>query len=234
MLKITDLSVRYDGVLALNDVSIEVRPSEIVAVVGANGAGKSTLLAAISGLLRHATGSISFQGDELLGKEAYEIVGRGVVHVPEGRRLFPFLTVEENLWMGAYPQHARSTRLQLIEEIYAMLPRLAERRTQLANTLSGGEQQMCAIGRGLMSKPNLLMLDEPTLGLAPMLASEVLKIADQIRKRGTTLILVEQQVGKALKLADRGYVLERGRVVIHNTGALLLADADLRRAYMGI
>ncbi len=234
MLRITDLSVRYDGVLALEDVSIEVRPSEIVAVVGANGAGKSTLLAAVSGLLRHATGSISFQDEELLGKEAYEIVGRGVVHVPEGRRLFPFLTVEENLWMGAYPAHARSTRLQLIEEIYAMLPRLAERRTQLANTLSGGEQQMCAIGRGLMSKPNLLMLDEPTLGLAPMLASEVLQIADQIRKRGTTLILVEQQVGKALKLADRGYVLERGRVVMQNTGALLLADAELRRAYMGI
>jgi branched-chain amino acid transport system ATP-binding protein len=234
VLKITDLSVRYDGVLALEDVFIEVRPGEIVAVVGANGAGKSTLLAAISGLLRHTTGSISFQGQELIGKEAYEIVGRGVVHVPEGRRLFPFLTVEENLWMGAYPAHARSTRLQLIEEIYAMLPRLAERRTQLANTLSGGEQQMCAIGRGLMSKPNLLMLDEPTLGLAPILASEVLQIADQIRKRGTTLILVEQQVGKALKLADRGYVLERGRVVMQNTGALLLADANLRRAYMGI
>ena len=234
MLKITDLSVRYDGVLALEDVSIEVHPREIVAVVGANGAGKSTLLAAISGLLRNATGSISSQGEELLGKEAYEIVGRGIVHVPEGRRLFPFLTVEENLWMGAYPEHARSARLQLIEEIYAMLPRLAERRTQLANTLSGGEQQMCAIGRGLMSKPNLLMLDEPTLGLAPMLASEVLQIADQIRRRGTTLILVEQQVGKALKLADRGYVLERGRIVMQNTGALLLADADLRRAYMGI
>lgn len=234
MLRIDRLSARYGEMVALSNVSIEVRAGEVVALVGSNGAGKSTLLAAISGLLRSVSGSVALEGREILGSPAHAVVEAGVIHVPEGRHLFPFMTVEENLRMGAFSRSARPGRAGREAQMLELLPRLAERRRQLAGTLSGGEQQMCAIARGLMGQPRLLMLDEPTLGLSPIMTSEIIKLIGAIRERGTTVLIVEQQVAAALQLADRAYVLERGQVTLTGTGSELLNNEDLRRAYMGI
>ena len=234
MLRIDRLSARYGEIVALSDVSIEVGPGEVVALVGSNGAGKSTLLAAISGLLRSVSGSVVLEGREILGIPAHEVVEAGIIHVPEGRHLFPFMTVEENLRMGSFSRSARQGRADREAQMLQLLPRLAERRGQLAGTLSGGEQQMCAIARGLMGQPRLLMLDEPTLGLSPIMSAEIIKLIGAIRERGTTVLIVEQQVGAALQLADRAYVLERGQVTLTGTGSELLMNEDLRRAYMGI
>ncbi len=234
MLALTELSAWYGDVKVLDGLSFHVEAREVVALVGANGAGKTTTLSAISGLLRNCEGRILFEGEDLRVLQPSEIVARGVIHVPEGRRLFPFMTVQENLEMGAYPAHARERRKQQLDLVFGLLPRLEERRTQLANTLSGGEQQMCAIGRGLMSCPRLLMLDEPTLGLAPMLSSEVFGLLTKISNQGTPILIVEQQVVQALQVADRGYVLENGACVLSGEGRELLADDGLRRAYLGI
>lgn len=234
MLSVSGLVARYRDLVALEGIQIEARTGEVTAVVGPNGAGKSTLLAAISGLVPQCAGSVRYDGRELLGMEAHRIVDMGVVHIPEGRRLFPFMSVEENLEMGAYSARARAERDATLERVYGLLPRLRERRQQLAHTLSGGEQQMCAIGRGLMAKPALLMLDEPTLGLAPMVCNEVFELISSIRAQGITILIVEQQVARVLKLADRAYVIETGRLRMQGTGAELLHDDALRRAYLSI
>jgi branched-chain amino acid transport system ATP-binding protein len=231
---VKDLSVWYDDIQILNGLSLSVAARQIVALVGANGAGKTTTLSAISGLVRKCAGAIMFEGENLMGLSATEIVRRGVIHVPEGRRLFPFMTVEENLAMGAYPAHARQRRAKQLDFVYGLLPRLSERRGQLANTLSGGEQQMCAIGRGLMSCPRLLMLDEPTLGLSPILSGEVFSLLKSIAAEEIPILVVEQQVVNTLQISDRAYVLENGACILAGSGRELLADDRLRRAYLGV
>jgi branched-chain amino acid transport system ATP-binding protein len=233
MLRIEGLRVQYGELLALDDLTLHVDAGEVVAIVGANGAGKSTLLSAISGVVARR-GSIRFEDTDLTPLPAHAIVDLGIVHIPEGRRLFPFMTVRENLEMGAFSPRARAGRHRRLEEVFALLPRLSERAGQLAHTLSGGEQQMCAIGRGLMAGPRLLMLDEPTLGLAPMVSEEVFRLVATIRAAGTTVVIVEQQVARTLQTADRGYVLEAGRLTMQGRGADLLADDELRRAYLGL
>lgn len=234
MLNVKDLSVRYGDVLALENLSFSVGVGQIIGLVGSNGAGKSTTLAAISGLVRNRAGAIALDGADLTALPAHEIVARGLVHVPEGRRLFPFMTVLENLELGAFGSAARGRRAQQLEYVFALLPKLAERRQQLAVTLSGGEQQMVAIGRGLMSCPRLLMLDEPTLGLAPMLVEEIFRLVRAIRDNGIPVLIVEQQVVHVLECADYAYVLETGRCVMQGHGRELLNDDGLRRAYLGL
>jgi branched-chain amino acid transport system ATP-binding protein len=233
LLSVQGLDAFYGDLQALSDVSLSVFPGETVAIVGANAAGKSTLLRAISGLVRR-TGRIALRGEDLGGLRPFQIVERGVVQVPEGRELFPFMTVEENLEIGAYPARARARRAESLREVFALLPRVEERRRQLASTLSGGEQQMCAIGRGMMARPELLMLDEPSLGLAPVIVQSVYRMLAEINAAGTTILLVEQNISGALRLAHRGYVLENGRVVLEGRSADLLSDARLRTAYMGL
>lgn len=234
MLQIEGLCVQYGELLAVNDVSLRVERGEIVAIVGANGAGKSTVLSTISGVVRCRRGSIRFDGTELTKQSAHAIVDLGLVHIPEGRRLFPFMTVRENLEMGAFSPRARVGRARQLDRVFALLPKLSERVGQLAQTLSGGEQQMCAIGRGLMADPRVLMLDEPTLGLAPMVCEEVFALLSRIRASGTTVVIVEQQVSRTLQIADRGYVLESGQLTMQGLGKDLLADDNLRRAYLGL
>jgi len=234
LLELRGVDVAYGDLPALREVSLAVEPGEILSVVGANGAGKTTMLRAISGLLRPRAGQILLDGERLDQLPCHAIVARGVVHVPEGRKIFPSLTVLENLELGSYTARARAERQQSIERVVALFPVLAERRRQPAGTLSGGQQQMLAIGRALMALPRILMLDEPSLGLAPLVVEEIFRIVDAIHRAGTTVLLVEQNTRQALALADRGYVLENGRVVLVGRGRALLDDEHVRRAYLGL
>ncbi len=232
MLKVNDINVYYGAIHAIKGVSFEVNDGEVVTLIGANGAGKSTILNTVCGLLRSRTGSVEFLGKNLASLPAHKIVELGMAHVPEGRRIFQQMTVEENLEMGAYTQ-ARSAIEPGLERVYGQFPRLKERRRQVAGTLSGGEQQMLAMGRGLMSGPRLLMLDEPSMGLAPILVEQIFEIIRQLHKAGVTILLVEQNAQMALSVADRGYVLETGKIVATGAGADLLRDETVKKAYLG-
>jgi len=234
MLKVCDLTAGYGRTTILEDVSIRIGKGEVVTIIGANGAGKTTLLRAISGLIRPASGSILFDGQEIAGATPADIVGRGLVMVPEARQLFPVMTVRDNVLMGCYHASAREGAPARFEEVLEMFPRVRERLDQLAGSLSGGEQQMVAIARGLMAKPRLLMLDEPSLGLAPIIVQQMFAIVERICAMGTTVLLVEQKAFHALKIAQRAYVIENGRIAMENTGAGLLADPHIKTAYLGI
>jgi len=234
LLEVSNLRVAYGDVQALWDVSLSVGEGEIVALVGANGAGKTTTLRAISGIVRILGGSIRLAGEELVRCEPHEIVERGIVHVPEGRQLWPGMSVEETLQLGAYPARARAQREETIQEVFRLFPRLLERRRQAADTLSGGEQQMCAIARGLMARPRLLMMDEPSLGLSPIMLAEVFETVKRVAAEGVTVLLVEQNVEQALALADRGYVLETGSVALSGSGRELLGNDAVRKTYLGV
>ncbi len=234
MLKVSGIDVFYGDVQVLWDVSFHVDEGEVVALIGANGAGKSTTLRTISGLLRPRRGTIEFMGERLDRIPPYRVIELGIAHVPEARRLFPEMTVEENLEMGALKPAAKARRAESLEKVYARFPRLKERRRQLAGTLSGGEQQMLAIGRGLMSLPRMILFDEPSLGLAPLLVEEVFNVVEEIRRDGVTVLIVEQNVRQTLAIADRAYVLETGRIVRHGTGRELLEDPEVRKAYLGV
>lgn len=233
MLTINDLNVFYGGIHALKGISLKVPENKIVTLVGANGAGKSTLLRAISNLVPVTSGNISFKGQDITGKNTVHIVRSGITLVPEGRRIFANLTVLENLKMGAYARKDKDGIEEDIEKMYALFPRLKERSWQVAGTLSGGEQQMLAIARALMSKPQLLMMDEPSLGLAPLLVKEVFRIIKNIHSQGMTILLIEQNATAALKIADYGYVLETGTIVMEGPGKELADNQDVRQAYLG-
>ena len=231
ILKVSDINVYYGAIHAIKGVSFEVNPGEVVTLIGANGAGKSTTLQTVSGLLHSRTGSIEFLGENLMGVPAHKVVAKGLAQVPEGRRVFLQMTVEENLEMGAYTRSGGDIDADL-EKVYAYFPRLMERRRQIAGTLSGGEQQMLAMGRALMSRPKLLMLDEPSMGLAPILVEQIFKIIQTLHEAGTTILLVEQNAQAALSIADRGYVLETGKIVTSGTGTELLASPEIKKAYL--
>jgi branched-chain amino acid transport system ATP-binding protein len=232
MLEVNDINVYYGSIHAIKGVSFEVNEGEIISLIGANGAGKTTTLHTISGLLKSTTGSVSFMGQNLAHVPAHKIVSLGLAQVPEGRRVFLQMDVEENLEMGAYTQ-PNSTIKDSLELVYERFPRLKERRHQVAGTLSGGEQQMLAMGRAMMSKPKLLMLDEPSMGLAPLLVEEIFDIITTLNKAGTTILLVEQNAQMALSIADRGYVLETGQVVLADDAKNLLHNDSVRKAYLG-
>ena len=232
ILKVSDINVYYGAIHAIKGVTFEVNPGEVVTLIGANGAGKSTTLQTVSGLLHSRTGSIEFLGENLMGVPAHKVVAKGLAQVPEGRRVFLQMTVEENLEMGAYTRSGGDIDADL-EKVYAYFPRLMERRRQIAGTLSGGEQQMLAMGRALMSRPKLLMLDEPSMGLAPILVEQIFKIIQTLHEAGTTILLVEQNAQAALSIADRGYVLETGKIVTSGTGTELLASPEIKKAYLG-
>ncbi len=232
ILKVDDINVYYGSIHAIKGVSFEVNQGEIVTLIGANGAGKSTTLNTISGLLRSSSGSVTFLDEDLGKVPAHKIVSKGLALVPEGRRVFLQMTVQENLEMGAYTLGAK-TGDEDLEKVFTQFPRLKERRRQVAGTLSGGEQQMLAMGRALMSKPKLLMLDEPSMGLAPILVEQIFDIIRQLHEDGTTILLVEQNAQAALSVADRGYVLETGKIVTSGTGAELLSSPAIKKAYLG-
>ena len=232
MLKVSDINVYYGNIHAIKDISFEVAKGEIVSLIGANGAGKSTILKTVSGLLRTKTGSITFLDGDIRTAAPNHIVKLGLAHVPEGRRIFLQMTVQENLEMGAYTQKPTALSADL-ENVYERFPRLRERRRQVAGTLSGGEQQMLAMGRALMSHPTLLMLDEPSMGLAPILVEQIFEIIQNLHKAGTTILLVEQNAQAALSVAARGYVLETGKIVTTGTGTELLASPAIKKAYLG-
>ncbi len=234
MLQVRDLRVEYDGLAALHGISFHVDDGEVVAIVGSNGAGKSTTLKAISGLVRIASGEITFDGQPIHRMPAHAITRLGIAHVPEGRRLFQKLTVLENLKLGAYVRPDPSLFERNLELVFEVFPRLKERMSQRAGTLSGGEQQMLAIARGLMLNPKLLMLDEPSLGIAPKLVSEIFEVLAELNRRGTTILLVEQNVREALELAHRGYVLQTGEVILEGRGTELLESDLVRKAYLGL
>jgi branched-chain amino acid transport system ATP-binding protein len=234
MLEIRELAVAYGDVQVLWDVSLRVERGEIVTLVGANGAGKTTLLRAISRTVAVRSGSIALEGERIDRAPSAAVVELGIAHVPEGRKLWPEMNVEDNLRLGAYTQRARASAEETLESIYALFPRVKERRRQIAGTLSGGEQQMVAIGRGLMSKPTILMLDEPSLGLAPIVVAEMFAAVGRINAEGTTILLVEQNVRQALEIATRGYVIETGRVVGRGTRDELLASDEIKKAYLGL
>jgi branched-chain amino acid transport system ATP-binding protein len=234
VLRVEDIRVSYGQVTALWGVSFEVGKGEIVALVGGNGAGKTTTLKTVSGLLRATAGRIVLDEDELQQRTTMEIVDRGVVQVPEGRKLFPEMTVRDNLLLGAFRPASRPLQADRLARVYEIFPRLLEREKQVAGTLSGGEQQMVAIGRGLMAGPKILMLDEPSLGLAPIMVEEMFRVIVEINRAGTTVLLVEQNTEHALAIAHRGFVLESGRVVLSGTGAELLANEKVREAYLGL
>jgi branched-chain amino acid transport system ATP-binding protein len=234
VLTVRDLHVSYGGSVALAGVDLEVYRGEVVALVGANGAGKSSLLAAISGLHRPVRGSVLYEGRELARMPAHQIVPLGLALVPEGRRLFPHLTVRRNLLLGAYQDRSRAARQERVAEVCELFPLLGERLAQQAGTLSGGEQQMLAIGRALMSRPRLLMLDEPSLGIAPIVVTRLFEILATIRDAGTTIVLVEQNLRLALEFATRGYVLQTGRIAIAGSAADLLTSTEVRRVYLGV
>jgi branched-chain amino acid transport system ATP-binding protein len=233
LLEVRDLNVYYGAIHALQGISFSVEEGEIIALIGANGAGKSTTLKTISGLLRPRSGSITLRGESLIDLPAEEIVRRGVIHVPEGRRIFAPLTVQENLEMGAYTRTDPAEIRQSMERVFRSFPRLKERLTQLGGTLSGGEQQMLAIGRGLMARPRLLLLDEPSMGLAPILVEEIFSIIREINAQGVSILLVEQNALMALSVATRGYVLETGRIVLTGSGEELLHNPQVIEAYLG-
>ncbi|MCL2563567.1 MAG: ABC transporter ATP-binding protein [Oscillospiraceae bacterium] len=232
MLKITNMNVYYGNIYAVKDINFHVEEGEIVTLIGANGAGKSTILKTISGLLRSKTGSISFAGEEIGNTASHAIVKRGLAQVPEGRRVFLQMSVQENLEMGNYTQPGGTMNARM-EQVFVKFPRLLERRKQVAGTLSGGEQQMLAMGRAMMSRPKLLMLDEPSMGLAPLLVEQIFEIIRELNKAGTTILLVEQNAHMALTVADRGYVLETGKIVLADRADVLLQDDAVRKAYLG-
>ena len=232
MLELQDLQVSYGGIRALKGVSIQVGEGEIVSLIGANGAGKSTTLRAISGLERAQSGKILYNGEDITGKPSKYMVQKGLILVPEGRLIFPDMTVLENLKIGAYLRRDRDVEAD-IRHVYKLFPRLKERAWQMAGTLSGGEQQMLAVGRALMSKPKLLMMDEPSLGLAPLVVKDIFSIIRTIRDSGVTVLLIEQNANAALKIADRGYVLETGRITLEGSGRELLSDPAVCSAYLG-
>ena len=233
MLKVENLSVHYGMIQAVRDVSFEVNEGEVVSLIGANGAGKTTILRTLSGLVRPSSGRIEFLGQEIQKTPAQKIVASGLSQVPEGRHVFSGLTVMENLEMGAFLKKNREENQANLKKVFARFPRLEERKNQDAATLSGGEQQMLAMGRALMSTPKLLLLDEPSMGLAPIFIQEIFDIIQDIQKQGTTVLLIEQNANKALAIADRGYVLETGKIVLSGTGKELAASDEVRKAYLG-
>ncbi len=233
MLKIDNIDVYYGAIHALKGISLEVKEGEIVTLIGANGAGKSTTLRTISGLLKPKTGSITFLGQDIAGVRAHEIVKKGISQVPEGRRVFAEMTVMENLDLGAFVRKDKAGIQQDLKHVFELFPRLEERKNQSAGTLSGGEQQMLAMGRALMSRPKLLLLDEPSMGLAPLLIKEIFNIIVDINKSGTTVLLVEQNANMALSIANRAYVLETGRITLSGSAKELAASEDVRKAYLG-
>lgn len=233
-LEVNGIDVYYGDVQVVFDLSLRVEEGEVVSIIGGNGAGKSTLLRAISGLIHPAKGEIHFEGAPIGSAPPEEVVERGIVHVPEGRRLFSLMTVMDNLIIGAYNSRADRRKMETLEEVYDLFPRLRERESQLAMTLSGGEQQMVAIGRGIMARPKLLMLDEPSLGLAPLVIRNIFEIVRKVADQGTTVLLVEQDVKHSLSLSDRGYVLEHGRTVMEGPALELLNDPHVKTAYLGI
>jgi branched-chain amino acid transport system ATP-binding protein len=234
LLRLDGIEVGYGALTAVREVSLEVHAGETVALIGSNGAGKTTTLKAITGLLPLRRGAVTLDGERLDGLSPARVVGRGIAHVPEGRQLFPTMTVRENLELGAAGPAARAKRADTLEWVFRLFPRLAERTRQLAGTLSGGEQQMCAIGRGLMARPRLLMLDEPSLGLAPVVVKQIFEVLAQINRDGTTILLVEQNVARALGLAHRGYVLENGRIALSGLRDALFASGHIKQAYLGL
>ena len=231
MLKVNDINVYYGNIHAIKGISLEVHENEIVALIGANGAGKSTTLKTISGLMHSKTGSITLMNEDISHAEAHKLVSKGLAHVPEGRRIFLHMTVLENLEMGAYTQPGYVK--EGIADVFERFPRLKHRKNQIAGTLSGGEQQMLAMGRALMSKPKLLMLDEPSMGLAPILVQQIFDIIKELHEAGTTILLVEQNAEMALRIADRAYVLESGRITLSGTGAELAQSDSVKKAYLG-
>ncbi len=233
MLKVENINVYYGAIHALKGISVEVKEGEIVTLIGANGAGKSTILRTISGLLRTKTGNILFEGNSVATMAPEEIVKKGISQVPEGRRIFANMTVEENLELGAYIRSDKPGIRKDIDKVFERFPRLGERRKQIAGTLSGGEQQMLAIGRGLMSQPRLLLLDEPSMGLAPLLVKEIFSIIKEINASGTTILLVEQNANMALSIAHQAYVLETGRITLSGSAKELMESEEVRKAYLG-
>ena len=231
MLKAENLNVYYGKIHALKDVSFEVHPGEIVALIGANGAGKSTTLKTVSGMLHSRTGSVTFMDEDITHTESYHLISKGLAHVPEGRRVFLQMTVQENLEMGAYT--CPGTIKEGLADVYKRFPRLKHRKNQVAGTLSGGEQQMLAMGRALMAHPKLLMLDEPSMGLAPILVEQIFSIIKELHQSGTTILLVEQNAEMALRIADRAYVLESGRIKLSGTGAELAQSDEIKKSYLG-
>ena len=234
MLKVNKVNVFHGRLQAIWDVSLEVGDREFVTVIGPNGAGKTTLLMTISGVIKPSSGSIEFQGERLDGLPSHRICQKGIIQVPQGRKIFPFMKVRENLETGAYLSEPRKSVKSSMERVYHLFPILKERQNQLAGTLSGGEQQMLALGRGLMSRPKLLILDEPTLGLSPKLATDMLGTLKLLNEQGVTILLVSQEVLRSLEITQRAYVLENGRVVLEGTGEKLLANEDIRRSYLGL
>jgi branched-chain amino acid transport system ATP-binding protein len=234
MLEVSNVTAGYGLAIILQDLSIEVGRGEIVTIIGANGVGKTTLLRTISGLLKPCAGTITFNGEVISGMQPADIVGRGLIMVPEARQLFPVMTVRENLLMGCYHPNVRHGASQRLDGVLDIFPRVRERLHQLAGSLSGGEQQMVAIARGLMAKPKLLMLDAPSLGLAPLIVRQMFRVIDHICRLGTTVLLVEQKAFHALKIARRAYVIENGRIALSNSGAGLLADPHVRTVYLGV
>jgi branched-chain amino acid transport system ATP-binding protein len=234
LLNVTNLSVHYDGMQALDQINLHVNEGEIISIVGTNGAGKSTLINAISGILKLTNGKIELNKIDITSVPSHDRVPLGIVQVPEGRKLFPLMSVEENLILGSVHHEAKKHRKQSLQEIYELLPRLYERRTQIASTLSGGEQQMVAIGRALMSKPKLLMFDEPSLGLAPLIVKQIFQLIKTISKKGITVMIVEQNVTQTLQIVDRSYVLENGSMKMEGTGYDLLSNDHVKKAYLGM
>jgi branched-chain amino acid transport system ATP-binding protein len=234
MLKVSNVTAGYGRTVILHDISIEIGRGEVVTIIGSNGAGKTTLLRTISGLVKPVSGEILFDGERIDRRDPADIVGRGLIMVPEARQLFPVMTVRDNVMMGCYHPSAREGASKRFEEVLSIFPRVRERLDQLAGSLSGGEQQMVAIARGLMASPKLLMLDEPSLGLAPLIVQQMFGIVDRICQMGTTVLLVEQKAFHALKIAQRAYVIENGRIAMENTGAGLLSDPHIKTAYLGI
>ena len=234
MLTVEKLDFAYGDLRVLWNIDLTVRQGEIVTLIGSNGAGKSTTLKNISRLVRWTSGTIRFEGEDLARLEPHEVVERGIIHVPEGRRIFPEMTVMENLRMGSFPKRFRRDRQKNLERAFSLFPRLKEREKQLGGTLSGGEQQMLAIGRGLMANPRLLLLDEPSLGLSPLLVKNIFQIISEINRQGVTILLVEQNVYQSLHIAHRAYVLETGRVVLSGTGHDLLNDSLVKKAFLGM
>jgi branched-chain amino acid transport system ATP-binding protein len=233
MLKIDNLVVAYGGIEALKGISLEVEEGKIISLIGANGAGKSTTLRSIMGLVKPKKGTITYLGKNLLERKTQDMVRQGITLVPEGRRVFPNLSVLENLKIGAFARKDESGIKDDMEWVYTLFPRLKERTWQLAGTLSGGEQQMLAVGRALMSRPKLMMMDEPSLGLAPLIVKNIFNIIKEVNKQGVTILLIEQNANAALRIADTGYVMETGRITIKGTGAELLANPDVKKAYLG-